>query len=103
MLQKPWFKAFIWMMAIFFFFLASEVVISIFRPGPSEADSMKYMMGMMQLMENSMMGLLMNAGSDRELMGIIQLSKVLTLPIALGSIIFGLGIRMLNRRGGPDS
>jgi len=93
MMQNKWFKIFIWFVASFFFFLASGVVISIFRPGPTEAEVMKFMMGMMSAMDSSMMGVAMNLENDGALKSIILLSTSLALPIVIVSIIIGLLIR----------
>lgn len=99
MMQKPWFKIFIWFMATFFFFLASGAVISILRPGPSENDVMKFMMGMMSAMDSSLMGVAMNIEHDGILQSVIRLSTSIAVPVLLLSIIVGFGIRMLQRRG----
>ncbi|KNY28072.1 hypothetical protein [Pseudobacteroides cellulosolvens] len=97
MMQKTWFKIFIWFLASFFFFLASGVVISIFRPGPTEAEVMKFMMGMMSAMNNSMMGVAMNLENHSPLKNILIMSSSLTLPIIVLSIIIGLLVRSLKR------
>lgn len=97
MLQKPWFKLFIWFMAIFFFFLTSGVIISIFKPGPSEAEVMQFMMGMMSAMDNSMMGVAMNMESDGSLNAIMGLTAVIAVPIIIVSIVIGFLIRLKNQ------
>jgi Kef-type K+ transport system membrane component KefB len=94
MLQKPWVKIFIWFMAIFFFFLTSGVIISIFKPGPSEAEAMQFMTGMMSAMENSMMGVAMNLESNGSLNAIMGLSLVIAIPIMIVSIVVGILIRL---------
>jgi hypothetical protein len=99
MMQKPWFKIFIWFIASFFFFLASGVVISIFRPGPTEAEAMQFMSGMMSAMDGSMMGVAMNLENDGALKNIILLSSSLTLPSIFFSILIGLLIRRIKRGG----
>ena len=101
MMQKPWCKIFIWFIASFFFFLASGVVISIFRPGPTEAEVMQFMMGMMSAMDASMMGVAMNLENDSSLKNIILLSTSLILPIILLSTLAGIFIR-LSKRGGKN-
>lgn len=93
MLQKPWGKLFIWFMAIFFFFLTSVVIISIFKPGPSEAEVMQFMAGMMSAMDNSMMGVAMNMESDGSLNAIMGFTAISAIPIILISIVIGLLIR----------
>jgi hypothetical protein len=73
------------------------VVISIFRPGPTEAEVMKFMMGMMSAMDNSMMGVAMNLENHGPLKNILILSSLLTLPIIVLSIIIGLLVKSLKR------
>lgn len=98
MMQKPWFKVFIWFLATFFFFLMAGVIISLFRPGPSENDVMKFMAGMMSAMDRSMMGTAMSIENEGTLKVLIELSSsLLPLIIAL-SIAAGLGIRFFQRR-----
>lgn len=99
MMQKPWFKLFIWFMATFFFFLASGVVISIFKPGPSENEVMRFMMGMMSAMDNSMMGVAMSLESNAALKSVIVLASVLALPVIIASIFAGIAIRLWQRGG----
>jgi hypothetical protein len=94
MLQKPWIKLFIWFMAIFFFFLTSAVIISIFKPGPSEAEVMQFMAGMMSAMDNSMMGVAMDIKSDGSLNSVMGLTAVIAIPIILISIVIGFLIRL---------
>ena len=99
MMQKPWFKIFIWFMATFFFFLAAGVVISVFKPGPSESEVMKFMEGMMSAMDRSMMGVAMNLENDGTLRSVIALSTSIAIPVILISITAGLGIRLKQQRG----
>lgn len=98
MMQKPWFKGFIWFMATFFFFLASGVIISIFRPGPTENEVMRFMMGMMSAMSSSLMGIAMGIESDSSLRSIIAFSTSAAVPIFLLSAVLGFGIRASQRR-----
>lgn len=97
MLQKSWFKILVWFLTSFFFFLASAVVISIFRPGPSEEETMRFMQGMMSAMDRSMMGAAMNIGNDGMLKNLISLSTLLTFPIIVTSIVLGFMIRYSSR------
>lgn len=94
MLQKPWFKVFVWFLTIFFFFLASGVIISILKPGPTEGEVMQFMMGMMSAMENSMMGISMSLEQHSELAYLIALSSSISLPVIAICIVFGLIIRL---------
>ncbi|MCX7746556.1 MAG: hypothetical protein N2645_06670 [Clostridia bacterium] len=99
MMQKRWFKIFIWFITSFFFFLASGVLISMFRPGPTESEAMNFMMGMMRAMDGSMMGVAMNLENEGALKSIILLSSSLALPVLILSIIAGLLIRNVTRGG----
>ena len=97
MVQKPWFKIFVWFMTTFFFFLAAGVVISVFRPGPSESDVMRFMQGMMATMGNSsIMGLTMSIEDNSLLNNIIIQSTELMLPIIAISIVLGFLLRFFS-------
>jgi len=96
MLQKPWFKIFVWFLATFFFFLAAATVISFLRPGPSERDVMNYMSGMMGAMENSAMGIMMGIEGNGILRSIL-IWTLGTFPLAVVlSIIAGFLLRKRN-------
>lgn len=98
MLQKPWFKVFIYFIATCFFFLISGVLISIFRPGPTEIETMKFMEGMMAAMDRSMMGVAMNIEHDSTLKSIIVYSTNMALPLIITGLGLGFGIRLIQRR-----
>jgi hypothetical protein len=98
MLQKPWFKVFIWFLSTFFFFLASAVIISMLKPGPSESEVMQFMMGMMGAMDKSLMGVSMSIKHDANLQFIIALSTMVIMPVIVISIIAGFVIRYVHRR-----
>lgn len=98
MMQKPWFKLFIWFISSFFFFLAAGVIISILRPGPSEIDVMRFMEGMMNAMDRSLMGVAMGIESDMALLSIIKTSTSLLIPIITGALVLGFAIRFSQRR-----
>lgn len=93
MVQKPWFKIFVWFMSTFFFFLASGVVISVFRPGPSESDVMRFMAGMMSTMDTTIMGVTMTVEGNALLKNIIIQSSDLVFPIIAFSIVIGFLLR----------
>jgi predicted permease len=96
MLQKPWFKIFVWFLSTLFFFLASATVISLLKPGPSESEVMKYMAGMMGAMENSIMGVMMSIESNRILKTVLIYS-ITTFPLGFVlSILFGFILRKRN-------
>jgi uncharacterized membrane protein SpoIIM required for sporulation len=101
MLQKPWFKIFIWFVTTFFFFLAAGVIISVFKPGPSESEVMQFMMGMMSAMDKSMMGVAMNLENDSTLRSAVTLANTMALPVIMISIIAGFVIRH-RQRGDKD-
>lgn len=98
MMQKPWFKVFIWFMTTFFFFLAAGVAISVFRPGPSESEVMQFMMGMMSAMDKSMMGIAMSIENNGPLRSVLALANAMALPVILISIFAGIAIRLWQRR-----
>lgn len=95
MLQKPWFKIFIYVMATFFFFLATAVVISLFKPGPSEAELMRFMAGMMAAMDNSIMGLVMSLEHESTLKSVIVFSSTMLVPVIMISVFAGFAIRIM--------
>lgn len=101
MMQKPGFKLFIWFLATFFFFLTSGVIISILKPGPTEAETMRFMEGMMSAMDRSVMGVAMGLENHTALSTIITNSTIMIVPGMLVSIVIGVLIRFLKRRG-PD-
>jgi hypothetical protein len=93
MVQKPWFKVFIWFLATFFFFLASGVIISILKPGPSESEVMNYMSGMMGAMENSIMGIMMGIEGSNSFRSILVWTIASFPLIIILSIITGFYLR----------
>lgn len=96
MLQKPWFKIFVWFLATFFFFLASVTLISLLKPGPSESEVMSYMAGMMGAMENGVMGVMMSIESNTTLRNIL-IWTIATFPLGLIlSMIIGFILRKRN-------
>ncbi|BCJ98436.1 hypothetical protein [Anaerocolumna chitinilytica] len=96
MLQKPWFKIFVWFLASFFFYLAAATVISFLKPGPSESEVMKYMTGMMGAMENSAMGVMMGIEGNG-LLKMILIWSIAVFPLAVVlSIIAGFLLRKRN-------
>ena len=98
MMQKPWFKVFIWFAATVFFFMASAVLISFFSPAPDEGQVMAYMQGMMGAMENSLMGLSMAIEGDSQLKGLIGQTAVVTFPLIFVGIGFGVLLRIRRSR-----
>ncbi len=98
MMQRPWFKAFIWFAATSFFFMASGVLISYLGPEPTEAQVMAYMKGMMAAMHNSLMGFSMSLEEDSVLKALISQTASVTIPLIFTGIGFGVLVRL--RRGG---
>lgn len=97
MMQKPWFKAFIWVMASAFFFMASGMVISTFSAGPTETQIMQYMSGMMAAME-SLMGFSMSLEHEGPLWQIIGLAASITVPLLLLGVLLGIYVRCYGRK-----
>lgn len=98
MMQKAWFKFFIWFMSTFFFFLVAGVIISLFKPGPTEIEVMRFKEGFMSAMSQSLMGISMGFESDRMLKSIIKLSAVIISPMIILGILAGFAIRVKQRR-----
>lgn len=94
MMQKPWFKLFIWIVSSAFFFLASVILIAAFNPPPSENQIMKFMMGMMGAMENSMMGLSMTISEDSTLKPLILSASSVTIPLIITGVLAAVFIRI---------
>lgn len=99
MVQKPWFKLFVWFMATFFFFMASGVAISLLSPGPSETDVMRFMSGMMGAMESSIMGVSMAVENNNSINKILAISYFILPPTIIISIVIGFSIRFLRGSG----
>lgn len=94
MLQKNWVRIFIWLLAVFFFFLSSMVLVSELKPGPSETEVMLYMQGMMRAMQNSLMGLAMSLENDSYLKETLIYSSRLVIPCVLLGIFGGILTRL---------
>lgn len=100
MMQKPWFKVFIWFTATAFFYLAAVIVISELGPAPDEQKNMLFMMGMMGAMHNSLMGFSMSLEGDASLAEIIRRVSELTVPIIVLSAAGALFVRVRRRNVG---
>jgi formate hydrogenlyase subunit 3/multisubunit Na+/H+ antiporter MnhD subunit len=98
MLQKRWFKIFIWFTSSAFFFLSATIIISFFNPGPSEKDVSSYMMGMMSSMHGSTMGLSMTIEGDTFLKHVILTSSKLTLPLIIIGFFCGVLVKIRRLR-----
>lgn len=98
MMQKPWFKAFIWFVTTAFFFFAAAILISALGPEPSEQQVMKFMAGMMGSMQKSMMGLSMSLEQDSELKTFIGMASSITVPLILLGVLFGLLVRLRRKK-----
>lgn len=98
MMQKKWFRLFIWFISTALFFATSSIIIATYSSGPSEQQIMAYMTGMMKAMENSLMGLSMTIESDTELKKIlIEVSSITSVLIVL-SIYGGFYVRRTRRK-----
>lgn len=98
MMQKPWFKLFIWTISSSFFFLFSGFLISALGPEPMEQQVMQFMSGMMGAMHNSLMGLSMTIEQDDVLTRIISGAAAMTVPLLITGAILGFGVRYFRRR-----
>lgn len=96
MMQKKWFKVFIWFISTALFFAAASIIISTYSPEPSQQQIMAYMSGMMSAMQNSLMGLSMTLEGDTELKNIIKEVSSATITLIIASIAAGDYVR--NRR-----
>lgn len=97
MMQKKWFRLFIWFVSTAMFFAASCIIIATYSADPTEQQIMAYMSGMMKAMEISLIGLSMTIESDTELKNVIlEVSSITSVLIVL-STFGGFYIRR-NRR-----
>lgn len=94
MMQKPWFKLFIWFVTTSFFFLFAAIIIAVLGPAPDENKSMLYMSGMMDAMHNSLMGLSMSIEGDMYLKSMIKKISDSTIPLILYSIAGALLLKL---------
>jgi len=93
MLQKPWFKIFIWFTTSAFFFLGATIIISFLNPDPSQKDISNYMMGMMTSMDSTM-GLSMTLEGDGFLKHVILISAKLTIPLITIGFFCGVLVKL---------
>jgi hypothetical protein len=98
MMQKPWFKVFIWVISACMFFLVSCMIIATFCPGPSEQQIMAFMSGMMEAMRNSLMGYSMSIESDENLLQFISSTSAFTPVLIIVAILAGFYVRLFRRR-----
>jgi len=98
MMQKKWFKLFIWFISSVLFFLASSIIISTYCPNPTEQQAMSYMSGMMKAMESSLLGLSMTIAEDSELMNILSQSLSFTTTLIIIGIIAGDYVVLTRRK-----
>ena len=93
MLQKRWFKIFIWFTTSAFFFLGATIIISFLNPDPSQKDISNYMMGMMTSMDSTM-GLSMTLEGDSFLKHVILISAKLTIPLITIGFFYGVLVKL---------
>ncbi len=79
--------------------MASSVIISMYKPGPSEMDVMNFMSGMMGAMENSIMGVTMHVEMNSTIGKILAFSYYMLTPIIAVSIVAGFAIRFMRGSG----
>lgn len=80
-----------WSIGSVFMFIAGVVTISVLKPGPTEAQVMKWMEGMMGAMHSSLMGASMDNGEKFGYM--LQTSAKLSFVMILIAIPAGVLIR----------
>jgi hypothetical protein len=90
MFLKTWYKVLAWIMATFYFFILMGVNVSMFSPGPSEAQAMKWMSGMMQAMHTSLIGWTME---NHELLNQLLLPSILT------GLVLGIILKLRGQKG----
>lgn len=98
MMQKKWFRLFIWFISTAIFFAAASIIIAFYSPPPSQQQVMSYMSGMMSAMENSLMGLSMTLEGDKELTRIIFQLSSLTVTLTIAGVVAGDYFRRNRRR-----
>ena len=88
-------KVVYWSLSSFFFFAASVIVISILKPGPTEAQVMQWMQGMMGAMHGSLMGASME---NSEMFGfLMQSSAQLSILTMLLGLMVGVTIKVMKK------
>ena len=97
MMQKWWFKLFIWICATAFFFSAAAVIISILNPGPNESQVSGFMGGMMGAMHGGTMGYSATIEEDELIQSIISIVSDLSIPLILSFILLAFNIRLWRR------
>lgn len=98
MLNNPYVRLCIWILAAGFFFMASFVLIVEFGPPPTEMEAMRFIQGMMAAMMQSLMGLSMSLEHDPLLQSLVALSAGITVPLVCIGLIFGLLLKTGERR-----
>lgn len=98
MFKKTWYKLLAWTMAAFFFFIAAGVVISMFSPGPTEEQSMRWMEEMMNAMHTSLMGWSMESG---EMMNQLLLqTTAMVFPALFAGVVLGIVLKLRRLKDG---
>ncbi|AHV97484.1 hypothetical protein [Paenibacillus sabinae] len=92
-MKKNRFKLMVWMVTTSFFFAFAAILISMFRYGPTEQETMSFMMGMMKAMETSLMGLSMQVKEDANVQWLVYESVQFALPLLAISIAGGVYVR----------
>lgn len=94
MIQKWWFKLFVWICSSAFFFAAAAITISFFNPGPNESSVMNFMTGMMSAMHGSTMGYSATIEGDSVIEVIIFVTSKVTLPLIIIAILGAIFLKL---------
>lgn len=85
-----------WTLGSFFFFVASGIVISLLKPGPTEIQVMNFMQGMMSAMHNSLMGASME--NAETFIYMLQQSAAMSVITLLLGIVIGISLHYYKSR-----
>lgn len=96
MFKQKWYFILAWLVASFYFLMMMVLIVSIFSPGPSEAQAMAYMKGMMDAMHKSLMGWTMEGhGIPGQ---ILLKTSTLALPAIFTGAILGIVLKVRRAR-----
>ncbi|HMM21517.1 MAG TPA: cytochrome b/b6 domain-containing protein [Selenomonadales bacterium] len=94
LMLEPGFKLFIWVLVTAYFFSAAAIIISAAGPPPGNIQVRKFMAGMDQAMDSSLMGL---AGKDMGVNPVIKLTPLVLVETLLAAM--ATSILVMWRRG----
>lgn len=81
-----------WSLATAFFFAAAGLVISVLKPGPTESQVMRFMVGMMSAMHTSMMGASMD--NTEKFITMLQWSSGTSMLMILLGVLIGIPLKL---------